>query len=67
MDKYTRNVEVEDLNRNFWVIGQTISIISAFLLDEDSPIKQLFKYISSETVQLWENILYLWASAAVLC
>lgn len=67
IDKYTRNVEVEDLNRNFWVIGQTISIISAFLLDEDSCIKQLFKYISSETVQLWENILYLWASAAVLC
>lgn len=67
MDKYSRNVEVEDLNRNFWVIGQVISIISGFLFEKDSPINQLFKKISSETVQLWENLIYLWAQTAILC
>lgn len=67
MDKYSRNVEVEDLNRNFWIIGQVISIISGFLFEKDSPINQLFKKISSETVQLWENLIYLWAQAAILC
>ena len=30
MPKYTRRVEIEDLNRDFWVIGQTITGISQY-------------------------------------
>lgn len=62
MPKYVRRVEVEDLNRNFWVLGQTISAISAFLFDDDSPIANMFKRVISEINQLWENVLYLWVS-----
>ena len=66
MPKYTRRVEVEDLNRNFWVIGQTIAGISMYLFDDDSPMKKMFKYLSSEIVQLWENLIYLWALLKIL-
>lgn len=61
MPKYTRRVEVEDLNRNFWVIGQTVSALSAYLFDENSPIVKTFKDIIGELLQLWENVLFLWA------
>lgn len=66
MPKYLRRVEVEDLNRNFWVIGQVIAAISAYLFDEDSPIVKTFKNILNELIQLWENVLYLWATAMLL-
>lgn len=66
MPKYLRRVEVEDLNRNFWVIGQVIAAISAYLFDEDSPIVKTFRNILNELVQLWENVLYLWATAMLL-
>jgi len=38
MPQYNRNLEIEDLDRNFWVIGQSIAALSAFLLDEESPL-----------------------------
>ena len=60
MPKYLRTVEVEDLNRNFWVLGQVISAISAFLFDPENSFASLFEDILSEIVQLWENVLYLW-------
>lgn len=66
MPKYTRNVEVEDLNRNFWVISQTLTAICAYLFWENSPILDTMKKILSELTQLWENILFLWATAAIL-
>lgn len=66
MPKYLRRVEVEDLNRNFWVIGQVLAAISAYLFDEDSPVTQMFKRILSELIQLWENILYLWAAVMLV-
>lgn len=66
MPKYIRRVEVEDLNRNFWVIGQVLSIVCAALFDDDSPIPQMLKKLSSETLQLWENVLYLWAAVNLL-
>lgn len=34
MPKYTRRVEIEDLNRNFWVIGQALSAIGAYLFEK---------------------------------
>ena len=66
MPKYLRRVEVEDLNRNFWVIGQVLAAISAYLFAEDSPVTQMFKRILSELIQLWENILYLWAAVMLI-
>ena len=66
MPKYSRFVEIEDLDRNFWVIGQAISGISAYLFDDDSPIKTAFKNALREITELWENILYLWAALAML-
>ena len=65
MPKYKRKVEVEDLNRNFWVIGQTLAAISSFLFGQNS-IKDLFNGILKELVGLWENTLYLWAAAAMI-
>lgn len=60
MPKNTRRVEVEDLNRNFWVIAITLSAVLAFLFDENSPLKNIFKDILDEILQLWENCFYLW-------
>lgn len=65
MPKNTRRVEVEDLNRNFWVIAQTLAIICGYLFDEDSPIPEMFKKLIDEVMQLWENILYLWLALAI--
>jgi hypothetical protein len=50
MPKYPRRVEVEDLDRDFWVIGQTITGISAFLFDDKSPIVSLFNSIYNELI-----------------
>ena len=66
MPKYLRYVEVEDLNRNFWVIAQVITGICAYLFADDSPIAEAFGNIFNELVQLWENILYLWVGLSIL-
>lgn len=65
MPEYKRVVEVEDLDRNFWVIGQVLTGILAFLFDQDSPIKQLIDGSLDEITQLWENIFYLWIALAI--
>lgn len=65
MPKYTRRVEVEDLNRNFWVIGQTIAAVSAELFDEGGEIPKVLTSITNEIMQLWENVLYLWVAIAM--
>lgn len=62
-----RRVEIEDLNRNFWVIGQTLSIISKFLFDNNSPIRTMFHDLFREITEQWENMLYLWTDYALLC
>lgn len=62
MPQNKRKVEVEDLNRNFWVIGQTISAISIYLFDEGGPFNDAIKELLKEIGQLWENMLYLWAA-----
>ena len=66
MPKYMRRVEVEDLNRNFWVIGQTITGITAALYGDNSCYLNLFNGILDEITQLWENVLYLWAGAVLV-
>lgn len=66
MPRYKRKVEVEDLNRNFWVIGQVLAGISADLFDEEGPIGGMIKGLLKEIAQLWENVVYLWAALALL-
>lgn len=60
MPKYTRRVEIEDLDRNFWVIGQVLAALSKMLLDPDSLLNQILKQIISEIVQLWDNTYRIW-------
>jgi hypothetical protein len=66
MPEYERTVEIEDLNRNFWVIGQVLTGVLSFLFDEDSPINDLFNGMLDELAQLWENLLYLWVAFALI-
>lgn len=66
MPRYKRKVEVEDLNRNFWVIGQVLAGISADLFDENGPIQSMIKGLLKEIGELWENMVYLWAALALL-
>lgn len=65
MPKYLRRVEVEDLDRNFWVIAQSLAILGAYMFDEDSPLNDIIKRLLDETAQLWENVLYLWVGMAL--
>lgn len=66
MPKYLRRVEIEDLNRNFWVIAQSITALCAFLFSPDNPLIDLLRKLLDEIPQLWENVLYLWAQIAVM-
>lgn len=66
MPEYKRRVEVEDLNRNFWVIAQVIAGLSADLLDEEGPIGSLIKGLMNEIGQLWENIIFLWLALTIV-
>ena len=67
MPKYTRRVEVEDLNRNFWVIGQALGLMSAYLLDPESALNQILNAILNELGEIWNNIYELWAIIGDLC
>lgn len=64
MPQNNRRVEALDLNRNFWVIGQTLDAISAYLFRQDNPISTLVKDLINEQLQLWENIAFLWFAIA---
>lgn len=66
MPQYKRRVEVEDLNRNFWVIGQILTGISAYLFDENGPLMKMLKGLIKEIGQLWENMIFLWTALALL-
>lgn len=66
MPQYARRIDIEDLNRNFWVIGQVLSAISAWLFGDKSPINSTIKSLINEVAQLWENVLYLWLELALL-
>lgn len=60
MPMYKRNVEVEDLNRNFWVIGNVLTYLCDFLFENKSPYANVLNSLLSEISQLWDNVLYLW-------
>lgn len=65
MPKYTRRVEIEDLNRNFWVISSVLGGISGYLFSDDSPLVKVLKRILDEIIQIWNNLLYLWLAAGI--
>ena len=60
MPQYQRRVEVEDLNRNFWVIGQNLSLLNKLVLDLDGPLVKTIKGLISEITGLWENVYRVW-------
>lgn len=60
MPEYKREVQVEDLNRNFWVIGQVLTAICSYLFNDVAPLNELFNGMLDEITQLWENLLALW-------
>lgn len=66
MPQNKRNVEVEDLNRNFWVIAQVLVGIGVYLFDGDGPVNKFLEGIIKELGQIWENVIYLWIAQAVL-
>lgn len=66
MPMYIRNVEIEDFNRNFWVIAQILTILESRLFDKDSGFPKMFNDLLNEISQLWENNLYLWSALATL-
>ena len=61
MPKYLRSVEVEDLNRNFWVIGQVLSQLLYYLFDPEGVLCKTLKGLAEEIEEMWNNIEYLWA------
>lgn len=60
MPQYLRRVEVEDLNRNFWVIAQVISRISDYLFNPDSLLNTIIGGILTEIIHLWQNTYRIW-------
>ena len=66
MPNNSRRVAVEDLNRNFWVISSVIQAISAYLFGSTAPIPYMFKNILGELMQLWDNVMYLWAAFGII-
>lgn len=64
MPQYGRRVEIEDLDRNFWVISQVIAAISNYLFGDDCPIPKTLEGMTREINELWENVLYLWLGIA---
>lgn len=67
MPKYLRTVEVEDLNRNFWVIAKTFSGIVNYINSYGQNLNEkILTPITNEINKIWGNVLYLWAAIAVL-
>lgn len=65
MPQNKRRVEVEDLNRNFWVISDISASICEYLFSNDG-LKGIIEDLITELGDIWENILYLWVAAGLL-
>lgn len=59
MPQYHRRVEVEDLDKNFWVIAQLLDNLSQCLIG-DNGIYETNEKIVQEISELWQNTAYLW-------
>ncbi len=65
MPKNSRKVFIEDLNRNFWVIGNVVGGICAYIFGASSPLKDIYSRLLQELIQLWENTICLWLLACL--
>lgn len=65
MPMNSHHVEVEDLDRNFWVIAAVLAAMCSYLWDDDSPFAEMINRLMDEITQLWENIAYLWLELAM--
>lgn len=65
MPQNNRRVEIIDLNRNFWVIAQVLSIICDYLFNDNNSLNTMLEGIVKEVTEQWENVLYLWAMLAI--
>ena len=65
MPQYARRVEVEDLNKNFWVIGQVLDALAQGLLGPNG-IYASASQMCEELGQLWQNTAFLWNLVAEL-
>lgn len=65
MPMNSHHVEVEDLDRNFWVIAAVLAAMCSYLWDDDSPFANMINKLMDEITQLWENIAYLWLELAM--
>lgn len=57
MPQYKRRVEIEDLNRDFWVIGQNLTALNEVILKIGNEFLNL---LIAELCGLWDNIYRLW-------
>lgn len=63
MPRYARRVEVEDLNRNFWVIGQNLSALNVTVSKLNNEV---LNNMLKEIVELWQNVYRTWEALSYL-
>lgn len=63
MPMYARNVEIEDLDRDFWVIGQNLSLLNELLSNFGF---KFLKDLLQELTGLWDNIYRIWQAIQYL-
>lgn len=59
MPAYKRRVEVEDLDKNFWVISTVVGSLVDVLFGNDG-LRGVLKGQTAEVMELWNNVKYLW-------
>lgn len=57
MPQNSRYVEVEDLNRNFWIIGNNLTLLNDFMMNIGN---ELVKQLIGELTGLWDNVYRIW-------
>lgn len=63
MPQYKRRVEIEDLDRNFWVIGQNLTALNKAVLELGSDF---LSKIIGELTGLWDNVYRIWQALKYL-
>lgn len=63
MPQYARRVEIEDLNRNFWVISQNLEALNQFVSNLSVGWAD---QLVAELMGIWNNIYKIWQALASL-
>lgn len=66
MPQYARRVEIEDLDRNFWVIAQVIGRTCDYLFNPDSLLNSILGNALTEILHLWQNTYRIWQAISDL-